>query len=313
MTTLVQPSPTRSSAEDEAADAYDAAGTLYRTYADGDIRRLFDFSSRYSFADREIWQRIDAILVERRAAGRTSLKVLDAGCGPGTWLIRVILRAQALGYQSITAAGFDISPAMVELADAAAQDFVDAAARPTFAVQDIQDGLSGHAATPADLVLCLYGVINHLPIERHTAVVAALATATATTGSALVTARTVGSVPSIFIAGLEEARDFRHDHLRDRLSVDLRDGRHLEFNSHLFSAREFSALFAGHGTIAEVLGLDLFHGRFTLDRRWNPPSAADHAFDDALIGLEHLCASDPRFIDRAAHVLLHVRGKGKPL
>ena len=33
-------------AVDEAADAYDAVGSLYRAYADGDVRRPFDFSSR---------------------------------------------------------------------------------------------------------------------------------------------------------------------------------------------------------------------------------------------------------------------------
>lgn len=311
MASIAQRPSVISSAEGEAADAYDAAGTLYRTYADGDIRRLFDFSSRYSFADREIWQRIDTALVDRRTGGSTTLKVLDAGCGPGTWLIRVVLRAQALGYETIVATGFDVSPAMVELASAAALEFIAPEIRPTFAVQDIEDGLCKHACAPADLVLCLYGVVNHLPIQRHAAVAAALAGATA--GSLLVTARTIGSLPSIFVAGVEEARDFQHDHRHDRLSVDLKDGRHIEFSSHLFSAAEFSALFAGHGAIAEMLGLDLFHGRFTPDRRWNPPLAPNRAFDDALVRLEHLCASDPWFMDRAAHVLLHMRGTGERL
>ena len=139
------------------------------------------------------------------------------------------------------------------------------------------------------------------------------ALARATNGSLLVTARTIGSLPSIFVAGVEEARDFQHDHRRDRLSVDLKDGRHIEFNSHLFSASEFRDLFGGEGDIAELIGLDLFHGRFAPDQRWNPPGSANREFDEALESLEHLCAADPRFMDRAAHVLLHLRRKaGRP-
>ena len=300
----------RTSAEDEAATAYDAVGTGYRAYADGDVRRLFDFSSRYSFADREIWQRIDAILVELRAAGRLALTIVDAGCGPGTWLLRVVLRARALGFREVVAHGFDISPAMIDLAREGARGVAAEGTRLTFEVNDIRDGLERCSGAPADLVLCLYGVLNHLPASRHGEVAAWLARATA--GSLLVTARTIGSQPSIFVAGIEAARDFRQDNHQDRLSIDLLDGRHLEFSSHLFSASELTALFASAGELAEIVGLDLFHGRFSSDRRWNPPMDADRGFDDALVRLEHLCGSDPRFIDRAAHVLLHLRRVGDP-
>lgn len=292
------------SSEEEAADAYDTVGERYRSYADGDSSRLFDFSSRYSFADREIWQRIDAHLVAIRASGRTSLKAVDAGCGPGTWLLRIVLRARALGFTSIDAHGFDISPAMIALARESATRADRQLAGLKFAVCDIEEGLMGHQENPADLVLCLYGVLNHLPASRHKAVAARLARAAS--GSLIVTARTVGSLPSIFVAGVEDARDFRYDHGHDRLSVDLKDGRHIEFGSHLFTASELKSLFDHEGEIAELTGLDLFHGRFAPDPRWNPPTVADRDFDEALVRLEHLCASDTRFIDRAAHVLLQL-------
>jgi SAM-dependent methyltransferase len=285
----------------EAAQAYDAVGETYLRYADGDPRALFEFSSRYGFADREIWRRIDARLVALRSSGRTSIRILDAGCGPGTWLMRCALRARALGFIEIDGLGFDISPAMVDLATQAAARLDDPAIRLDLRVADIVEDpfFEGYA----DIVLCLYGVLNHLPVTQHQAVAASLAGV----GDALfVTVRTVGSLPSIFVAGIEQARDFRQDNVEDRLEIDLLDGRHLEFPSHLFTADEFQALFAAHGVIVERAGLDLFHGRFAPDHRWNPQGMADTAFRAGLERLEHLCASDPCFIDRAAHVLLQV-------
>lgn len=290
----------------EAADAYDAVGEAYLRYADGNPRALFDFSSRYGFADREIWRRIDAELVSIRSSGRTSIRIIDAGCGPGTWLFRCALRAKSLGFAAVEGLGFDISPAMIDLAVETRAVLNDPAINLEFAVSDIADGWAcGHRA---DIVLCLYGVLNHLPVSQHRTVAAQLAHA----GNALfVTVRTIGSLPSIFIAGIEDARDFHQDNERDRLEIDLVDGRHIEFPSHLFAADEFQALFSRHGRIVERAGLDLFHGRFAPDYRWNPRGMADRAFSDALERLEHLCANDPCFLDRAAHILLHIEGSAE--
>lgn len=288
----------------ETADAYDAAGDDYLRYADGDAGALFEFSSRYGFADREIWQRIDARLVAIRSSGQTSLRIIDAGCGPGTWLMRCALRARALGFVSVKGLGFDISPAMIDLAVRGCAAFHDPFINLEFTVADIVDGLD--CGNKADIVLCLYGVLNHLPVVQHSAVASALVHAGR---SLFVTVRTIGSLPSIFIAGIEDARSFRQDNAHDRLEIDLVDGRHIEFPSHLFGADEFYALFAAYGAIEERVGLDLFHGRFAPDERWNPPEMADSGFRDALVRLEHLCANDPCFLDRAAHVLLHVSAR----
>ena len=297
-------STTASAPLNEAADAYDAVGDAYLRYADGDARALFEFSSRYGFADREIWRRIDAELVSIRSSGRTSIRIVDAGCGPGTWLLRCALRARALGFTAVEGLGFDISPAMIDLAVKGRAALNDAAIKLDFTVADITDGLI--AEKSADIVLCLYGVLNHLPVSQHQGVASQLAHAGR---SLFVTVRTIGSLPSIFIAGIEQARDFHQDNERDRLEIDLVDGRHIEFPSHLFAADEFQALFATYGYVVERTGLDLFHGRFAPDHRWNPEGMADTAFREALERLEHLCANDPCFLDRAAHVLLHVRGR----
>ena len=51
-----------------------------------------------------------------RASGASSVSLLDAGCGPGTWLRRLVTRARALGFNSITARGFDIAQAQIQRA-----------------------------------------------------------------------------------------------------------------------------------------------------------------------------------------------------
>jgi SAM-dependent methyltransferase len=286
----------------EAAHAYDAVGQDYRDYADGEAHDLFAFDGRYSFADREIWSRIDASLIRLLSTGQRTLHILDAGCGPGTWLLRVIHRARELGFGAITARGFDISAEMIALAQAAAPRARGAGVKLRFEVADLADALDDDEAHAYDIVLCLYGVLNHLILAEREAAAASLARVAG--GDLFVTVRTVGSRPTIYVANIESARSFKQDNRSERLDVDLLDGRHLSFCSHLFTADELLRLFTGHLEERELVGLDMFHGRFTPDPRWNP-ATADDLLGEGLVRLEHLCNHDPAFMDHAAHVLLH--------
>ncbi len=171
-----------------------------------------------------------------------------------------------------------------------------------FAVQDLEAALAGEAEGSCDLILCLYGVLNHLPAERHGAIADALARAAA--GHLILTVRAAGSPPSVFVTGIEDTLAYHQDHVHDRLSVDLKDGRHLEFYSHLFTAAEARQLIAPHFDLRELVGLDLFHSRFKHDPNWHRDEPADERFESRLSGLERLCASDPEMIDHAAHILL---------
>ncbi|WCM29566.1 class I SAM-dependent methyltransferase [Sphingomonas sp. QA11] len=283
----------------EIALAYDAAGTDYRDYADGDASS--GFSGRYDFADRELWLRIDKTLIELRAQGRHAIRILDLGCGPGTWLLRTAARARDLGFTAIEGRGIDISPAMIALANQAAARTTDPRIGLTFDVGDIVETLEQEGRHACDIALCLYGVLNHVAPSSYPAVARALAGVT--DGALIATVRSTGSLPSIFISGLEKARHFHQDHEHDRLEIDLLDGRHLEFGLHLFSAREVRALFAPHCAIREIAGIDVFHSRFRPERDWNP-ATEDPALEASLARLEHFCATDPTFIDRAAHILL---------
>lgn len=301
-TRLQPPSSGKTTAILDASTAYDAVGDSYRDYADGSLRHLFDFSSQYSFADREIWDRIDAVLKDMRAAGRRDLHVLDAGCGPGTWLLRIVARAQALGFNRIEARGFDVSPEMVRLANAQpAHGLEDIDLR--FEVGDLTQAMPETSST-VDLTLCLYGVLNHLDRKDLDHVAAELTRVTR--GQLFVTVRTVGSLPTIYVDSIEKARSFAQDHGTDRMEIDLVDGRHIGFTSHLFCAAELRALFRAHAAIAGLAGLDLFHSRFAANPRWNPAELPyEDVFERELCQLEKRCACDPAFMDRAAHILLH--------
>lgn len=286
----------------DAAHAYDCAGGAYCRYADDTERGLFAFGGRYDYADRALWARIEAALVTLRTRRRHAIRILDLGCGPGTWLLRTVQRARELGFTAIEARGIDPSPEMIAFAQAAERSLADPAIGVEFAVADLETALAEEDDASRDLVMCLYGVLNHVPASAHAAAAAAMARVAR--DSVIATVRAAGSLPTIYVAGIEAATRFRQDNERDRMEVDLADGRHIEFGSHLFRAAELHALFAGDCTIGEVTGLDIFHSRFADHPDWNPPGIRNGATDHRLDRLERLCADDEVLIDSAAHILL---------
>jgi SAM-dependent methyltransferase len=295
--------PVAASTTTDAGTAYNDAGDAYVAYADGDTTRLYAFDGHYAYCDRRLWEHLDELLVRRRKSGATSLTVLDAGCGPGTWLRRIVVRARALGFTNIDARGFDVAGNQVARArELSAQVARQEGVRLVFDVADLTDPLPEDDGS-IDLCLCLYGVLTHVPIACVSKVIAEFARVTA--GHFVATVRAAGSTPTVFVGELECARDFRQNHGTDRCMVELKDGRRIELNSHLYTATELRALVEQHFEIEELRGLDLFHTRFAPDRRWNPPSAeADAQFHKTLVRLEDDYARNPHFIDRAAHLLV---------
>ena len=303
---LAQPIAEQSLVRHAAAAAYNQAGDAYIVYADGDAGRLFSFDGHYAYADRRVWSLIQAKLAERLKSGARTIRILDAGCGPGTWLRRVVAHANALGFTAITARGFDVAEAQIRRARTLARDVsglpgVDL----TFDVGDIAAPLS-EEDTSVDLFLCLYGVLNHFPTSRHQAIVAEIERVLA--GHFVTTVRTIGSMPTVYVDSVEKAREFRQDNEHDRCEVEFCDGRHIAFDSHLFAADELCSLVGGPLAIDDLRGLDLFHSRFAPDRRWNPASLeASDQLREELICLEETFSTDPNFIDRATHLLLVAR------
>lgn len=291
-----------------AGAAYSLSGDHYLSYADGDPDRLFSFTSHFAYADARLWTVIASRLRFLRADGRDEVRLLDAGCGPGTWLRRVVTEARRLGFKKIEAVGFDIAEAQIQKAKELTQDIGRLpGVSLNFDVRDLTEPL-GEQAHSADLTLCLYCVLNHLPKEKLPAAIAELARVTR--GQFITTVRTVGSVPTAFIGSLDHARGFLQDNRQDRFEVELLDGQHLSFPSHLFGAEELRTLMEPRFTIDSLRGLDLFHSRFSPDPRWNPEElpGGDQLVRE-LARLEARFATHPAFIDRATHLLLIGRPK----
>ena len=286
-----------------AGTAYSVSGDHYLSYADGDPDRLFSFTSHFAYADARLWSVIAKRLRFLRADGREELRVLDAGCGPGTWLRRIVTEAHRLGFKEIEATGFDIAETQI----AKARDLTrDVRHLPgvslSFEVRDLTQPLP-EADRCADLTLCLYCVLNHLPQDGLPAVIAELSRVTR--GIFVTTVWTIGSLPTAYVDSLDHARAFRQDNDLDRFEVELLDGQQFNFPSHLFAAREFESLMKDAFTIDSLRGLDLFHSRFSPDPRWNPEALpSDEALVRVLARLEDRFATHPAFIDRATHILL---------
>ncbi|MEO8896391.1 MAG: class I SAM-dependent methyltransferase [Rhizomicrobium sp.] len=292
------------------ANAYDRAGYRYAIYADGDLQKLFAFDGKYAHGDRKTWDAIEIALRGLRVR-QDRLTVLDLGCGPGTWLRRVVTRARQLGFARIEARGTDIATAQLQRARAHARALAE---QPGISLKFEHGDLRGVLAAPdhsIDLCLCLNGVLNHLAPAALPGVFGEIARVTS--GWFLATVRAVGSTPTVYIDELSAAKRFHQDNRHNRLEVEFHNGGRAAFDSHLFARAELQALAARHFEIDDLRGLDLFHGRFAADPRWNPEVSSPPAhFAEQLERLENRYCRDPGFIDHATHLLLAARaGKAK--
>lgn len=292
----------------DVAAVYDEAGDSYTTYADGDSSNLFAFDGIHSYADRHLWALLDSKLEDLRASGARTISFLDAGCGPGTWLRRLVARARELGFTAINARGFDVAQVQVQRARSLAETLSGLpGVNLTFDVADLTDTFPECDAS-IDITLCLYSVLSHLPAASLTAVSKEIARVT--TGHFISTVRPTGSPPTAFVDSIEKVYYLKQDHARNQCEIVLGDGRRIAFSFHLFTAVELRGHFMPHFDIEDLRGLDLFHTRFTSDQRWNPScTASDTQFPDDLVRLEETHARSPHFVDRAVHLLLVARSR----
>ena len=295
---------------ESVAAIYNQAGDDYVAYADGDPTQLFAFDGMHAYADRRVWTLLETKLADLRASGASSVSILDAGCGPGTWLRRLVTRARALGFTSITARGFDIAHAQIQRARLMARNLSRLpGVNFTFDVADLTGRLPESDAS-VDITLCLYSVLSHLPVASLTDISTEIARVTS--GYFITTVRSIGSMPTAFVDSIEKVRQLKQDHVRNRCEIEFCDGRRIAFSFHLFTASELRSYFASSFDIEDLRGLDLFHSRFMPDPRWNPAcSRGDSQLSDELVRLEETYATSSEFMDRAAHLLLVARSAAK--
>jgi SAM-dependent methyltransferase len=290
------------SADQNVATAYNGAGRNYGRYADGEAADLFAFSGLHGYADRQVWGVLDAKLCALRASGAAELRVLDAGCGPGTWLRRIVQRAEELGFVRVKARGFDIAAVQIAAARNASRALTGLSGIDLrFQVDDLLSPLP-ETDNSVDIVLCLYSVLSHLPKAALPKVLAELARVTK--GCFVATVRSVGSAPTIFVDTPDKARTIRLDHEHDRCEIEFRNGARMDVPFHLFSTDEFQDAASLHFAVDDISGLDIFHSRFVSDRGWNPDwVSADDRFLRVLADLEHNLGHDPILRDHATHIL----------
>jgi SAM-dependent methyltransferase len=289
----------------DTALAYNGLAETYLAHAAGETSSLFQFHGTHGYADRTLWSRLDAMLVRLWTDGRRAIRILDLGCGAGSWLLRLAVRARDLGFSAIDGLGIDVAPAMIDLARSRLRYAYDPHIGLRFEVADMMEMLEEEDEASYDIVLCLNGVLNHLPAEQRARAAAGIERVS--DGEIFVSAQSIGGNLSIDLADAFDVRQFHQDNADDRLEIHLQDGRHLELPSHLFSAAELTALFSDQVERQELLGLDLFHARFHDNPRWNP-IGLDHADRDGeLDRLEHLCEAMPAMVDSASQILFHGR------
>ena len=292
--------------QSEIARAYNKAGERYRRYADGNIGKLFVFDGPYAYSDRQTWAVIETCLHRLRLSGVRHLRLLDLGCGPGTWLRRTVTRARQMGFTEISARGLDLSESQIRWARMLSDPLSSAKGITlTYEVENITNGLR-QADKNVDICLCLYGVLNHVPIDGLTRILQEIARVT--THSLIATVRAIGSAPTIYVDGVAAARSFKQDNNSGRLDVEFQNGSKASFDSHLFSRDTIKTAIVDSMEIEDIRGLDFFHGRFANDPRWNPPTVAfSEHFSRELEALEQRYSHDPEFMDHATHLLFVAR------
>jgi SAM-dependent methyltransferase len=292
----------------DTARAYDTLATAYLDHAEGRQSGLFDFHGAHGFSDRALWARLDAMLVRLWTEGRRAIRILDLGCGPGTWLLRLAVRARDLGFSAIDGRGVDLSPAMIDLARSRLRCAADPHVGLRFDIGDLATALADEEDGSFDILLCLNGVLNHLHPDERARAVAEMERLC--DGELFVTAHSLGGGPSTTLADAYDVRQFHRDHPADRLEIHLQDGRHLDLPLHLFTAAELAGLFSGRVRREALVGLDLFHTRFRSDPHWSPADADRRPLDEELDRLETLCEAIPVMIDAASQILFHGRVTG---
>jgi SAM-dependent methyltransferase len=296
----------------DPAAAYNRASTRYVAYADGDPQHLFTFGGEHGCSDQHVWSVLDAKLRALRKTGVTSLTVLDAGCGPGTWLRRVIWRAHLLGFTKIRARGFDVAEEQIRIAREASQDLRGLSGLTlSYGVGDLERPLAEPDGS-VDITLCLYSVLSHLP--RTSLPRVAVEFARVTRGHLVTSVRSVGSRPTVFIDSIDSARRFSLDHDTDCCDVEFFNGMRMAVRFHLFTGSELRSIFSSAFDIEDLCGLDIFHARFSPDSRWNPASSApDARLRNLLDQLEQRYSRNSCFIDSATHLLLVARRRRRSL
>ena len=298
--------PTRAYA---TARAYDRVGEAYGAYADGSAADEGSSTSRFAHADNIVWESIRETIDELRERRIERLRILDAGCGPGTWIARAAAYARHVDLD-IDATGFDIAEGQLEIARARMAQTAAASSntRARFVTHNLADPLPW-SDREFHIVLCNYIVLNHLDRGALPGAIGELCRVA--NHRVIATLRAVASPVTACIIGTEHVLQYHHDRHSGELRLVLKDGSEHVLTLNLYSAESLKALFGTQATIVDLRAVDLFVSRFALDENWTAHLAsALPGRAEVLSSLrdaeEQLCR-DPAWLDHGTHVLVVVR------
>jgi ubiquinone/menaquinone biosynthesis C-methylase UbiE len=288
------------------ADAYDHAGEQYVTYADGiESADAASNRDRFAHADDIVWKTIRGEIDALRRSGITCLRVLDAGCGPGTWLRRVAGYATSVGLE-LDAVGFDISTGLLDIAQ---RQTARSDIKGRWKISFIEHNLV-HSLPWRDrhfhIVLSNYVVLNHLPKSVLPRAIDELCRVSS--HRVIASVRALASPPTGCIIGTEQVREYHQDCERAELMVLLKDGTKHRLTFNMFSAENLREMFSLHATVIDLRAVDLFATRFAPDEHWTASAMKDlRGRSEVLRELkdveEKLCRQ-PGWVDHGTHVLL---------
>src|SRR5215813_5699510 len=245
---------------------------------------------------------------ELRRAGVSSLRVLDAGCGPGTWMRRIAAYANRLGL-GIDAVGFDISERQLEIAHNHPGNLrnyeADTRSKLEFQYHDLTEPLPW-VTRQFHLVLCNYIVLNHLPKAALPRAIEQLCRVGAY--RVIASVRSVGSPPTACIIGTEKLREYHQDCNRGELALELKDGSKHLLTFNMYSAQTLRSLFAPHGIVLDLRAIDIFHSRFAPDMNWTGSLVSGLPGRKELMAklkeIEERLCRQPGWVDHGTHVLI---------
>lgn len=251
------------------AHAYDHVGDAYPRYADGEGPDDAPTAVRSAHADTIVWQTICSTIGALQKEGVSTLHILDAGCGPGTWLRRIAIHAHRQGL-GVNAVGFDISKGQLEIARKRAKTLSAHIAggnvpKLEFVRHDLVDPLPWSKGQ-FHIVLCNFAVLNHLARAALPTAIGELCRVAS--HRVIATLRALASPPTACIVGTDQVHELHEDCSRGRLALVLKDGTRHELTFNLYSADTLKALFARHAAIADLRAIDLFISRFATDANW---------------------------------------------
>jgi len=288
------------------ARAYDQVGEAYGAYADGGEADEGCSKSRFAHADAIVWDSIRATIDELRETGITELRLLDAGCGPGTWVGRVVAYARHVNL-GIDATGFDIAKGQLEIARRRMDWPAGASAntRVRFLTHNLADPFPWSDGK-FHIVLCNYIVLNHLDRSALPAAVGELCRVA--NHRVIATLRAVASPVTACIIGTENVSRYHHDRQSGELRLVLKDGSEHLLTLNLYSAERLKALFGTRAIIKDLRAVDLFLSRFALDENWTAQLASalpgrSQVLRSLREAEEQLCR-EPAWLDHGTHVLL---------